>query len=77
MYDIAEYIEELGGEDNFINLVKNLQITLEENANLKDEVDFLRKENSYLAEKIMEFNEKIELYKSLNRAMKLGEYENN
>jgi len=52
-FDLAEIVEELGGVENLNNLVKNLQVALEENAELKKE---------------------LELYKSLNKAIKLGEY---
>ena len=50
--ELADIIHDLGGMENFLNIVENLQKAL------------LR---------IEELEEKVELYKSLNRAMKLTE----
>lgn len=61
LYELAEKIEEIGGIEKVFSLI-------DDNNDLID-----RNHDAWY--RIHELTKEVELYKSLNRAMKLGEYE--
>ena len=61
LYELAEKINEIGGIDELVQMSENNKQLIALTRDLFEQIDILEQE--------------VELYKSLNKAMKLGEYD--